>query len=143
MRIEFTVYGKPLGKQRHRDGNGKHYTPKQTEDRENLIKWSYKKECGNYRFPDKTPLDLRVYAYFPIPKSTSKLNRQKMIDGEIRPTVVPDYDNIAKIVSDALNGIAYDDDRCVVDSMQRKFYGEIPRTVIIIQEAKSPERSKQ
>ena len=62
--------------------------------------------------------------------------------GEIRPDVKPDYDNIAKIVSDALNKVAYDDDKSIVDSTQRKFYGENPRTIIILQEAKPLERSQ-
>lgn len=58
-----------------------------------------------------------------------------MISGEIRPTVKPDWDNIGKLIADALNGIAYDDDKCIVDAMVRKFYSTDPRTVVILQEA--------
>ena len=78
---------------------------------------------------------MRVIAYLPIPKSTSKKNRQQMIDGVIRPTVKPDWDNIGKLIADALNKVAYDDDKCIVDSQVRKFYSEHPRTVVILQEA--------
>ena len=57
-----------------------------------------------------------------------------MLDGLIRPTKKPDWDNIGKVVCDALNGIAYRDDAQIVDSMVRKFYGEVPRVVVIIRE---------
>ena len=55
-----------------------------------------------------------------------------MLSGFIRPTVKPDWDNIGKLVADALNGIAYDDDKCIVDAQVRKFYSDQPRTDIII-----------
>lgn len=67
-----------------------------------------------------------------IPKKTSKDRRSKMLSGFIRPTVKPDWDNIGKLVADALNGIAYDDDKCIVDAQVRKFYSDQPRTDIII-----------
>ena len=52
--------------------------------------------------------------------------------GVILPITKPDWDNIGKIVSDALNGIAYRDDSQVVDSRVRKIYSNEPRTVIRI-----------
>ena len=108
----------------------------QTREHEQLIAWAYRQQCRNFRFPPKTYIDIRVIAYIKIPKSASKKNREKMIAGEIRPTVKPDWDNIGKLVADALNGIAYDDDKCIVDAMVRKFYSTDPRTVVILQEAK-------
>ena len=53
--------------------------------------------------------------------------------GAIRPTVKPDWDNIGKIVADALNKIAYYDDAQIVDSQTRKFYSDRPRVEILIQ----------
>lgn len=75
---------------------------------------------------------MKINAYMKIPKSASKAARAKMIDGLIRPTVKPDWDNIGKLVADALNGIAYDDDKCIVDAQVRKFYSEQPRTEIVL-----------
>ncbi len=137
MKIIFTVKGDPFGWQRAGQNNltGAIYTQDKTRQHEQLIAWAYRQQCGTYRFPDKTALDLRVIAYMKVPKSASKKVRQQMLSGEIRPTVKPDYDNIGKLVSDALNGIAYDDDKCVVDGLIRKFYSDEPRTVVIIQEA--------
>lgn len=80
-------------------------------------------------------LDMRIVAYFPIPKSTSKKKRQLMLEGQIRPTKKPDFDNIGKIVCDALNTVAYHDDVQIVDAQVRKFYSEEPRVVVTIQEA--------
>ena len=47
----------------------------------------------------------------------------------------PDADNVVKIIADSLNEIAYKDDTQIVDCMVRKFYGEDPKVVVIIQEA--------
>lgn len=58
----------------------------------------------------------------------------------IRPTKKPDWDNIGKIVTDALNGVAYHDDAQIVDAQVRKFYSKDPRVEIIIQDI--PERTE-
>ena len=77
-------------------------------------------------------LDIRIFAYYSIPKSTSKKKRELMLAGKIRPTKKPDFDNIAKIICDSLNGIAYQDDKLIVDGMFRKFYSEQPRVEVKI-----------
>lgn len=38
----------------------------------------------------------------------------------------PDADNIAKVICDALNGIAYADDSHIINLMINKKYGENP-----------------
>ena len=86
-------------------------------------------------FPADTYVDLEVIAYVKIPKSATKARRAKMLSGKIRPTTKPDWDNLGKLVSDALNGVAYDDDKRVVDARVRKFYSDRPRTQVTISEA--------
>lgn len=140
--VKFTVYGEPKAKGRprvsvRRSGDGEKtfaraYTPKQTVIYENQVKLEYENQCGNYRFPDDAMLDIRIFAYYGIPKSTSKKKRELMLAGKIRPTKKPDFDNIAKIICDSLNGIAYQDDKLIVDGMFRKFYSEQPRVEIKI-----------
>ena len=132
MKIKFTVKGDPFGKQRPRHNGYTTYTPAETKQHEQLIAWAYKEQCGAFRFPKDTYIDIRIIAYMKIPKRTSKDRRSKMLSGFIRPTVKPDWDNIGKLVADALNGIAYDDDKCIVDAQVRKFYSDQPRTDIII-----------
>ena len=61
-----------------------------------------------------------------MPKSDSKKVQSLKLSGRIRPTQKPDADNIAKSVLDALNGLAYADDKQVVTLEVDKHYGEEP-----------------
>ena len=137
MRVKFTVQGEPKGKGRprfSRVGNyARTYTPEETVKYENLVKTEYLRQCGNVKFDDDSMIDLRVFAYYSIPKSASKKKRKQMLDNIIRPAKKPDMDNIVKIVADSLNKIAYRDDAQIVDAMVRKFYSDNPRVEIIIQ----------
>ena len=51
-----------------------------------------------------------IEAVFEIPKSTSKKRRLLMEAREELPCKKPDADNIAKVICDALNKVAYGDD---------------------------------
>lgn len=142
--VRFTVYGEPKAKGRPRvsvrkSGDGEKtfaraYTPKETVVYENQVKMEYENQCDSFRFSDDAMLDVRIFAFYGIPKSVSKKKRQMMIDGDIRPIKKPDFDNIAKIICDSLNGIAYRDDAMVVDGMFRKYYSEQPRVEVSIRE---------
>lgn len=142
--VKFTVYGEPKAKGRPRvsvrkSGDGEKtfaraYTPKGTVIYENQVKMEYENQCQSFRFPDDAMLDVRIFAFYGIPKSTSKKKRKMMIDGEIRPVKKPDFDNIAKIICDSLNGIAYRDDAIIVDGMFRKYYSEQPRVEVTIRQ---------
>lgn len=138
MEAKFTVYGEPQGKGRPRfstvAGHVKTRTPDQTVVYENLIKTEFRSQCGQLKFQDGAMLDVRVFAYYAVPKSVSKKKRAAMLAHQIRPTKKPDFDNIGKVVCDSLNGIAYHDDAQIVDAMVRKFYSETPRVVVTIQE---------
>ena len=135
--ITLTILGRPFGKQRHRSTSigkfARQYTPKETVSYENLIKL-----CFTGKYPESVPMNFalsrRIIAYMPIPKSTSKKNRQLMLDEKIYPTKKPDDDNILKIVGDALNGVAYRDDALFVESMILKLYSDRPRVEIMIKE---------
>lgn len=134
--IKFSIPGQPFGKQRPRvvhNGNfSKAYTPKETANYENLVKLMYQQEAKGWIFPDGSMLDVRIIAYYDIPKSTSKKKRRLMLDHKIRPTKKPDFDNIGKIICDSLNLVAYHDDSAVVDAQVRKFYSENPRVDVTI-----------
>lgn len=136
--IRFTVPGPPTAKQRpkfSRVGNYvKTYTPEKTVNYENLVGWYYQQAAQGFMFPDDAMLDMRIIAYFEIPKSVSKKKRQAMLDKEIRPTKKPDVDNCAKSICDAINKIAYHDDASIVDLQVRKFYSEQPRVEVIIRQ---------
>ena len=136
MTVKFTVLGEPRGKQRPRvTRKGNTYTPAETVQYENLVRMEYRRQCGDYRFPDDAALDMRIMAYYAIPKSASKKKRQEMLEHRIRPLKKSDWDNVGKIIADSLNEIAYKDDVQIVDGQVRKFYSSEPRVVVTIQEA--------
>lgn len=110
--VVFTVPGKPQGKARARTTKTGHtYTPKKTVMYENLVKTCFMESQPRQTWFDGEPLDVKIYARFPIPKSITKRHRMEIIVGHIMPTITPDADNIAKVICDALNGVAYYDDR--------------------------------
>lgn len=133
MTLEFTVPGAPVGKGRPRMTKAGHtYTPQNTVQYENFVRYHYYLQCGRAKFDPDIPLDVRMVAYFPIPKSLSKKKQLLMRKNRLRPTKKPDCDNIAKSILDALNNIAYHDDSQVVDHQLRKFYSDDPRVTVKI-----------
>ncbi len=56
-----------------------------------------------------------------------------MADGYIRPTKKPDCDNLAKVICDALNGIAYYDDSQIVEITISKYYSGTPEVRVAIE----------
>lgn len=118
--IKFTVPGNPFGKQRPKFARmgtyTKTYTPKKTTQHEKEVAECFLEVARGRRFKEKEPLDIRIIAYYPIPQSTSKKRRKEMLEHRIRPTVKPDLDNVAKLIYDALNGVAWYDDNAIVDT---------------------------
>ena len=136
MKVIFTVPGEPQGKARARTCGGHTNTPEKTVLYENLIKTEYARQCGNRKFSilsDGTaqPVAVRIEAVYGIPKSYSKKKRERALNGELAPTKKPDADNIAKVVCDALNGVAYVDDTQVIDLRVFKRFGEPCVTISI------------
>lgn len=140
MKVKFTVLGEPQGKGRPRFTKVgqyvKTYTPDKTVSYENLVKLEYRRQCKDYMFEKGRPVDIRILAYYPIPKSMSKKKQAMMIANELRPMKKPDTDNVVKVILDSLNQIAYHDDVQAVDCQVRKFYSENPRVVVTIEDAK-------
>lgn len=141
MKISFTVEGTPLGKGRPRYVRTQKgimtYTPEQTVNYENLVKLSYINGAGPVKL--EGPLQVTIECYFPVPASTSRKKRDQMLRGEIRHTKKPDCDNLAKSILDALNGVAYDDDKQICRLDVFKNYGDRAGAVVTIEELKPGE----
>lgn len=140
--ITFFVKSKPQGKARartfydRRADKMRSVTPQQTKSYEDLIRWSYKAAGGKYMGESLMRVDIQ--AFYPIPKSFSKKKREAILADEIRPTTKPDCDNIIKVVLDALNGVAYYDDKQVVSVSCDKVYTGISGYLkITLQEIRS------
>lgn len=136
MVVSFTVQGEPFGKQRPRHSrvSGTTYTPKETKTHEKLIRQEYIRQCSGKRFPEGAPLRLYVEAHMGIPKNTSKARRTAMLIKAVRPTKKPDWDNIGKLICDALNGVAYGDDKCICEATVAKHYSDTPRVFVRLEE---------
>jgi Holliday junction resolvase RusA-like endonuclease len=129
MEMSFTILGQPVGKQRPRvtsnKGFAQTYTPEKTVNYESLVRLEYARQCGGQRLCGA--VDCQITAYCPIPKSAPKYKRKVMETGKARHTRKPDVDNIAKVICDALNEVAFSDDSSISDLLVRKRYGKEPR----------------
>lgn len=135
----FFVEGKPQGKARPRFSQKSHttYTPKNTADYEKRIRQAFTEGRGEWnKLPSDCYACVRIQAQYSIPKSWSKRKKKEAIAGLIVPTTKPDGDNILKVVLDALNGLAYDDDRQVVKMGIIKVYGVNPGLMVQVDEYK-------
>lgn len=84
--------------------------------------------------PFDGPLEVRMEFYRPVQASLSQKERARRLSGVHRPTVKPDLDNYIKSASDALNGIIWADDNCIVSLVAEKFYAEQPRLMVEIKD---------
>lgn len=117
MKYDFFIAESPFGKQRPKFGRGHAYTPKETREYEQYVK-------SLYHGP--------LFEGAVIVKILAGFNPQK--GKEVYPTKKPDADNIAKTILDALNGVAYDDDKNVVDLVVSKRWTDEPFVRVYIEE---------
>ena len=126
--VRFVVPGVPVPKARARIVRGRAYTPERTRAAEETIGWHARQQYAGP--PQAGPLELFVNATMAIPKSWSKNKRAAAIADQIRPTTRCDWDNLGKLVSDALKGIICRDDAQIVKATVTKYYGAFPETAI-------------
>lgn len=112
--VKFTVMGEPRSKQRPRVTQRGTFTPKETIEAEKRVRDGWRM-AGEAKFEYQVIVDLRFF-------NGNKRRR--------------DIDNMAKLVLDALNKEAFDDDYQVVGVNMYKFFTDPDRarTEIIIQE---------
>ena len=128
---KFEVMGTPVAKGRPRVTKWGAYTPEKTVNYENLVQFSYLQEYKNTD-PLEGYLKMEIAFYMPIPKSTSKKNRELMIGWKLLPDKKPDIDNMIKSITDALNELAYQDDKQIIEVHAYKYYAEQPRAIVMI-----------
>ena len=132
-KIRFVIEGEPKGKGRPRfTKTGRVYTPADTAEYERLVAFCYKMASAGYKFT--SPVKVTVNAFHKPPKGKSKKVVGDMLSGHILPTKKPDADNVAKIILDGLNHIAWDDDTQVVEITVTKGYNPDPFVAVKIEE---------
>lgn len=115
------VEGKIKGKARPRMFKGRAITPKDTVQYENWVKICYQQQDGRQLTGS---IRANITAYYKVPKSYTKKRLQTIREGIEYPQKKPDADNIAKIILDSLNKIAFDDDSQVTELTILKRYTE-------------------
>lgn len=118
-------YGRPLKRVRAIDSDKSRYF-------KNFIKVKTKLQYEGE--PLEGAVKITVTFYRPIQKSISRKRFDKIVAGEIKPTVKPDLDNYFKAITDAINGIVFKDDNQIVEVHMFKEYGEEPHIELEVEE---------
>lgn len=105
--VRLSVPGQPVPKARPRVYNGHGITPAKTKAAEAKIRAEYLKKYAGCK-----PFDAEIIMHVAFYMQ----DRRRV-----------DYDNLAKLVTDALNGIAYVDDSQIVESI---IYKVLPSTLV-------------
>jgi Holliday junction resolvase RusA-like endonuclease len=130
--ITFIIPGKPFGKQRPRatarGGFARVYTPRETV--------SFERQVGAiahplFDHPITGPVRVAIIATFAPAASWSKKKAAAFV-GQPH-TQKPDADNIAKVVKDSLNRIAWVDDSQVAEMFVSKVWGQTNQTLVTIE----------
>ncbi len=111
---------KPFSKARPRvTVNGTYMPPKYTADKKTLRELYLATGYRNIDFKGK-PVNVEMMFCYPIPKSWSRKMKEELDHRRIRA----DVDNLAGGVFDALNGVAWNDDKDIVSLVCSKRYSE-------------------
>ena len=135
--LKIVIPGSPIGQGRPKfstiNGHPKAYDPEKSRNYKAYVRMlatQAMKDTGFERIDG--PCAVLINAFFEVPKSKSKRFREAALKGTERPTKKPDIDNIVKAIQDALNGLTYKDDACIVDLACHKYYGEIPQVTVYV-----------
>ena len=98
-------------------GHARVYSSKDTIMYENYVKSEFQRQCPYYL--GEKPLKATIIAYFLPPNELAKYGEDVKFLACMKNK---DLDNIAKTILDALNGIAYADDKQVVELHCEKYW---------------------
>lgn len=138
--MQFEILGIPFSKQSARffSKKGKifSYQSKKVIMKENAIKMIVINQLPDGFIPYDSPIHIKCKYVFPIPNNFSKNKRKQLLEGKrFWKATRPDIDsNLNKGLVDALEGILFINDSRIVKIEAEKFYGEIPKIIIEINE---------
>ena len=134
--IRIDIPGRPQGKARPRFRKiGNYittYNTKQTKTYEELVAKCALEQCKDEL--DKEYIGrtrVQIKAIFKPNKGISKKKEKELIEKPFLKK--PDFDNIAKIICDSLNGIAYKDDNVIYEAIVTKVYGFEDKVIVLIE----------
>lgn len=100
-------------------------TPKATREFENKVATfgkAYMRKAKLTSFSE--PLKVSIIVIKATPKSWSIAKTLRALKGGIAPTTLGDVDNYAKSILDGLNGVAFEDDKYIIELYVKKTYGQ-------------------
>lgn len=115
--IRFEVSGRPRPKARPRVSNGRAYTPKATKQYQEAVGWMA-----------RATLNLDENRDWPVNGRYELVLKYRMANDRS----APDGDNVLKAVQDALEGIAYANDRQVVRALHHRLPNGTPVTQVML-----------
>lgn len=135
MIYEFEVPGKITGKGRPRVNTQTAiaYTPAKTKEYEEMVKQYFVLKYRRIN-PLEGRIKIEIKVYMGISQNTSKKQKEEMLKNTISPTKKPDIDNIAKVILDALNKLAFKDDNQITKLEIEKLYAEEEKVYVKIEE---------
>jgi len=122
--MKLSIETKPLPAPRPRFGKYGTYNKKEYTEYKQKIAWMYKVRGGKMH---DGVVNIKIDFFFMVPKSWSKKKKESM-DGYLPRA---DVDNLTKAVLDALNGVAYKDDKQVQSLFVRKQYSASSDVVMV------------
>lgn len=132
MKLETEILVEPIGKARPRhrqlkDGRIIDYIPEPTLSTQGWIQVMIRNIVYKLgQFPPDVPIRMVATFYRLRPKSAPKKVTM--------PITKPDWDNLGKLVSDALNKFVYRDDAQLTTVTIKKRFGNPPRIHLVIEE---------
>lgn len=137
--VTFHIPGEPQGKGRARSFVTKrgfigHYTPDKTRSYEGIVA-SLAMDAMGDRPPFDGPVQIDLSAFFGVPQSWSRKKQAAALAGMTKPGKKPDLDNIAKAITDGMNGVVMRDDSLIVAARLSKRYGPQPMVVVTVRPA--------
>lgn len=124
MILDAIIPGQPRAQKRHRTSGWNRYDPSDGDKgrvQDYLLKMKPKK-------PYSGAFILHIIAFFKTPKDWSKVKKSRA-EGGYRPKT-PDWDNIGKLIADAMNGYIIADDGQIVKGTVECRYSVKPCTII-------------
>jgi Holliday junction resolvase RusA-like endonuclease len=121
--IKFTINARPQPKERHRTTKrGHHYTPQRTVNFELLVRCEFRAQHPFHEILTG-PVGMSIDIQYKRPKTVKK---------GYWHTSPGDASNIVKAIEDALNKVAWVDDRQVADVYAKKHWGDCDSIVVSI-----------
>ena len=134
--INFTIPGKPVALKRHRVSiSGGMYDPSSKDKKQvwlQIAKYKPKR-------PYADNIYLKLIFYMPRPKHHYRTGKYKHLLKDrckdiVYHSIVPDLDNLVKMIADVMNKGFYVDDSQICVLQAEKKYGDPARTEVTIQE---------